>query len=144
MLSKVWRWGDRHHPGTLDIVRLGLGILSVLKGFMFLENRTYIKWILSTQDLVDLSPEALTVVIFIVCFIHMTGGVLIGVGLYTRCAAAIQIPIVLAALTFNQIYRSAINSELGLSLSACLLLILFVIIGSGPFSVDRYIRNNAV
>lgn len=80
-----------------------------------------------------------SVAIHIVGFVHLVGGLLIAIGLLTRFAAVIQIPILLCAVLFVNLAQgfSALNSELWLSIIVLLLLVLFWVIGSGPFSVDQ-------
>jgi len=71
-----------------------------------------------------------------IVFAHIIGGILITIGLFTRFAALIQIPILLAAVIFVNARGEMLRpySELFLSLIVLLLLIYFLIAGNGPWS----------
>src|SRR5688500_13370049 len=70
-------------------------------------------------------------------FGHIIGGFLIAVGLLTRLACLLQIPILLGALVFVQWGVMQHFSQFFLALLTLLLLCYFMIIGSGPLSLDR-------
>lgn len=137
LLEKFEYWGDRHHPKWLDIIRIALGIFLCYKGVDFLRN---------TSDLISLmtlrSPFGSFVIILVahyVAFAHIIGGFFLTIGMFTRAACLIQIPILLGAIIFVNINatRNAFSpySELFLSILILLLLIYFLIIGNGPLSV---------
>lgn len=137
LLEKFEYWGDRHHPKWLDIIRIALGIFLCWKGIDFLRN---------TSDLIALmknrSPFGEFVIILVahyVAFAHVLGGFFLAIGMFTRAACLIQIPILLGAIVFVNISatKDAFNpySELFLSVIVLLLLIYFLIIGNGPLSV---------
>lgn len=73
-----------------------------------------------------------------VLFAHILGGVLLATGLLTRLACIIQIPVLLAAIFLN-IFNQF--SELSLSILILLLLVYFLIVGSGRWSLDWYINR---
>jgi putative oxidoreductase len=68
----------------------------------------------------------------------MVGGIMIALGILTRFSSIIQIPIVLGAVFVNDQLLSPINTQLWFSIVALILLVIFMIIGSGPLSLDRY------
>ena len=73
---------------------------------------------------------------------HMLGGVLIIVGLLTRYAVMLQIPILLGAVIFltkNSVLGS--GAELAFTVLILLLLIFFLVEGGGPLSLDNHFRN---
>ena len=82
-------------------------------------------------------------VAFIITYINLLGGFLIAVGLFTRWASAIQIPILIGAIFFVNVKEGmdVSNYELFLSIIVMILLIVFVIKGSGVISADEYFRN---
>jgi putative oxidoreductase len=67
--------------------------------------------------------------------------VLIFLGLFTRLAAVLQIPVVFGAVFFVNIMSYYVNSELWLSIMVLALLMLFTVIGSGPLSIDNVLKN---
>ncbi|MBK8495299.1 MAG: DoxX family protein [Ferruginibacter sp.] len=137
LIEKFEYWGDRHHPKWLDIIRIALGIFLCYKGVDYLRN---------TSDLISLmkntSPFSEFMIILIghyVTFAHIIGGFFLTIGMFTRAACIIQIPILIGAIIFVNIgaTRDAFSpySELFLSIIVLLLLIYFLIIGNGPLSV---------
>lgn len=137
LLEKFENWGDKHHPKWLDIIRIALGIFLCYKGVDFLRN---------TSDLISLmqntSPFSGFMIILIghyVTFAHIIGGFFLTIGMFTRAACLIQIPILLGAVIFVNINatQAAFSpySELFLSIIILLLLFYFLIIGNGPISV---------
>jgi putative oxidoreductase len=140
-LKNIANWGDTHHPKALDLIRMVLGILLLVKGVVFLNNLPFLREIILRTKAIDQSPEVVTFIIYYVILVHMIGGVFIFLGLLTRLAALIQIPVVFGAVFFVNILISFFNSELWLSVLVLALLMFFVIIGSGPLSLDRYLPN---
>jgi uncharacterized membrane protein YphA (DoxX/SURF4 family) len=136
-LKRIGTWGDTHHPKILDIIRILLGVLLFFKGVIFFNNAPYLRYLIIENNLIRQSPDLITALIGYVTYVHLVGGVLIFLGLFTRLAALLQIPIVFGAVFFINILTSYVNSELWLSILVLALLSLFVIIGSGPFSLDR-------
>lgn len=75
---------------------------------------------------------------------HLAGGILISLGLITRWAVVFQIPILIGAviLTGKQSGMFDFYSQFWLSLLVLALLVLFLVYGSGPFSVDEHLRKH--
>jgi putative oxidoreductase len=141
LVHKIENWGDTHHPKILDLVRIALGVFLLLKGIAFMENTAYLKNIIDSQDVIDLSPIVLIILVYYVTFAHMVGGILIALGILTRLASIIQIPIVLGAVFLTGIFHEAINTMAWPSITALILLVLFTILGSGPISLDKYLSE---
>jgi len=141
LVHKIENWGDTHHPKILDLVRIALGVFLLLKGIAFMENTAYLKNIIESQDVIDLSPIVLIILVYYVTFAHMVGGILIALGILTRLASIIQIPIVLGAVFLTGIFQEAINAMAWPSITALILLVLFTILGSGPISLDKYLSE---
>jgi len=141
LLQKIEIWGDRHHPKWLDAVRIGLGIFLFWMGVLFVQNRD------ALTAMINENPT-LTVVSFwlahYIVFAHLAGGVLIMLGSLTRLAVLVNIPVLLGAVFFvhSPTGLFAVHSIPGISIVVLLLLIFFLIEGSGPFSVDAYMRRH--
>src|SRR5258708_3791620 len=135
--KKVGAWGDRHHPKILDILRMVLGAFLFAKGIIFLNNAGYLRYLIIESGAIKGSPTMISAILYYVTYMHVLGGGLIFVGLYTRLWALLQLPIVFAAVFFVNITAPYVNSELWLSILVLALLFVFVILGSGPFSLDR-------
>ena len=141
LVHKIENWGDTHHPAILDVLRIALGIFLLLKGVAFMENTADLKGIIESQDSIEFSSGVLVALVYYVTFAHMVGGVMIALGILTRFSSIIQIPIVLGAVFVNDQLLSPINTQLWFSIVALILLVIFMIIGSGPLSLDRYFGN---
>ena len=139
LVHKVEVWGDSHHPKFVDVIRVALGIFLLLKGVAFMENSAYLQDMIENQTVVSISPGVLTAIVYYVTFVHLVGGILIALGVFTRTASLLQIPIVLAAVFLTGIFHEAINAMVWPSVTALILLIIFSVIGSGPLSLDKYL-----
>jgi putative oxidoreductase len=142
MLRKIKDWGNSHHPAFIDGLRVMLGVFLLLKGYAFLQNMAYLKWILSTQQLTSLSAGALSFIMFYVIFSHMAGGILIMLGILTRLAALVQLPVIVCSVLIINSFKSTLNTQMWLSVLCCILLLFFLLMGSGPFSLDNYFTKS--
>jgi putative oxidoreductase len=138
-MHRVERWADTHHPIWLDFLRIGLGIFLMIKGFMFIQDTGAFFSIMHKSQF----PWVSIGLAHYVAFAHLVGGFLIAIGLITRVAILFQIPILLGAVFFvnptHGFYSE--NTELWSSIIVLLLLIGFLVFGSGRFSVDHIIRK---
>jgi putative oxidoreductase len=141
VIQKIENWGNAHHPKMLDIIRMILGLFLLVKGVVFLNTAPFLRDLFIRTQAISLSPAMITVLINYVILVHMIGGVLIFLGLLTRLAALVQLPVVFGAVFFVNILNSFFNSELWLSVLILALLVIFVIIGSGPLSLDRFLTS---
>jgi len=141
LVHKIEQWGDAHHPRVLDLIRIALGIFLLLKGLAFMDNTAYLQNLIENQNVIHVSSGWLMTVVYYVTFAHLVGGVLITLGTLTRLACLIQIPIVLAAVFLTGIFQEDINALVWPSVTALVLLSLFTVIGSGPWSLDRYLAS---
>ena len=140
-IEKLVSWGDNHHPKILDLARMVLGILLFAKGIQFLNKASYLRDLIIETPAVDQPPEVISAIIIYVTYIHLVGGAAIFLGLFTRLASLFQLPIVFGAVFFVNILSPFVNTELWLSILVLGLLVMYVIIGSGPLSLDRVIRE---
>ncbi|MFD0766794.1 DoxX family protein [Mucilaginibacter lutimaris] len=136
-IHKIEHWGDTHHPAILDLLRITLGIFLFLKGYGFFHNMAFLEYTIQEQNLINLSPAALEILMYYITFMHLAGGILITLGLLTRLSSILQLPIVIGAVFFINIFKTTLNSDLWLSIFACVLLVMFAFIGSGPISLNR-------
>ncbi|HMI02696.1 MAG TPA: DoxX family protein [Pedobacter sp.] len=143
VIQKIEHWGDHHHAKWLDIIRIALGILIFSKGIAIVSNTAALQDLLLQNNVFGFSGLMASAALHIVGFVHLVGGILITIGLVTRFAVVIQIPILLCAVFFVNLSNgfSALNSELWLSLMVLFLLILFWVVGSGPYSVDQNMKT---
>ncbi len=135
LLQKMEYWGDRHHPKWLDIIRIVLGIFLLYKGIDFLRNTSELVSLMSNR-----SPFGAFTLILLghyVTFAHIMGGLFLTIGMFTRAACLIQIPILIGAIVFINVSGDVFKpySELFLSILVLLLLVYFLIVGNGPLAV---------
>lgn len=134
-IQRMEHWGDTHHPLWMDFVRMALGIFLLLKGVEFANNMNELMALMG--DL-PFGNFMMVILAHYVLFAHIAGGIMLLTGLLTRLACLIQIPILLVALFLNIFNQFP---ELFLSLLVLALLIYFMIIGSGRWSLDWYINR---
>lgn len=141
LVNKLRIWGNMHHPKMLDGIRILLGVLLFVKGYIFFNNAPYLRNLIIENQAINQPPAVITAIIVYVTYLHLVGGILIFLGLFTRIAALFQIPIVIGAVFLVNILSSFVNSELWLSIMVLALLLLFVVIGSGPLSIDHFLHR---
>lgn len=135
----IERWSDAHHPLWIDFIRVGLGVFLFIKGIMFIQDTAALMSILQKSEF----PWVSVGLAHYVAMVHLAGGVLIAIGLITRVAILFQLPILIGAVFFVNPERGfySENTELWSSIIVLLLLVFFLIFGSGRFSTDYMIRE---
>jgi uncharacterized membrane protein YphA (DoxX/SURF4 family) len=141
-IEKLVTWGDNHHPEILDLIRIILGLFLTVRGIVFLDKAPYLRDLIIENQAIEQPPVVISAIIIYVTYIHLVGGVAIFLGLFTRLASLLQLPIVFGAVFLVNILSSFVNAELWLSILVLGLLMMYVIIGSGPISLDRVIRDH--
>ena len=140
--QRLEKWGDAHHPKWLDAIRIVLGIFLFLKGIEFINNMDNLSNVIDSSGF--LGSISTGILAHYVVFAHIVGGILIAFGLLTRVACIIQIPILLGAIIFINSSGGLLkpHAELWMSLLVLLLLFFFLVEGSGPISIDEYMRTH--
>ena len=130
-------------PTWLTILRVVLGVILVWKGINFIRDTAELKTMIEQTNIgvFSQSSEALASV---VSYLSLLCGFFITVGLFTRIASIIQIPILIVALVFINSRNIEDNtSGLVLTIIVLVLLVLFAVKGSGTLSADEYFRSGA-
>ena len=140
LLERINSWSEKHHPLWIDVFRALLGIILIWKAIYFIANKQAAAEIVQQYGFGFYTMTAAHLIIGI----HLAGGLLILTGLLTRFAVAIQIPVMLANLLFIVIPSGfmSITPEAELTIIVLALLILFLIEGSGHFSLDEYLKKH--
>jgi uncharacterized membrane protein YphA (DoxX/SURF4 family) len=96
IVQRLEYWGDHHHPNWLDIIRIVLGLFLCYKGIDFLANMGAMNNLLSNK----MSFGSFTTMLLVnfIAFAHLLGGFLLVLGLLTRFACILQIPILIGAI----------------------------------------------
>ncbi|RAJ06847.1 putative membrane protein YphA (DoxX/SURF4 family) [Chitinophaga skermanii] len=141
LLQRIERWGDSHHPMWLDGIRVLLGMYLIWKGISFVGNINVLNSVIERQPF--LSVLSMWVAHYIV-FAHIAGGLLIMLGLLTRYAALANLPVLIGALLFvhEPTGLFLVHNELPVTLIVFFLLIVFLVEGSGRFSIDENMRRH--
>src|SRR5690606_19194878 len=140
LIQKAEYWGDAHHPHWLDILRIGLGILLIVKGIFFIADTESVGRLITSTAF---EPVAWAAVHYVV-FAHLVGGFFIAIGLLTRYAVVFQLPILIGAIFLVHLREGLtfLNSDLWVAIIVLILLIVFLIVGSGKYSYDEKFKNS--
>lgn len=141
-IQRIEHWGEAHHPRYLDIVRIALGVFLISKGVEFANNSSTLSAVVARQ--LPFSGLLLLLLTHYIIFAHIAGGFLVAVGLLTRLACAVQVPILLGALFFVNWDVTEHFGGVLLTLLVLALLILFVIVGNGPWSLERAFEKDGI
>jgi uncharacterized membrane protein YphA (DoxX/SURF4 family) len=130
-------WADTHPKIWLDCVRIYLGLGLFIRGLFIITN-TRAEFILDLLKTMNF-PWLVTVgLLHYISLAHLVGGLMLTVGLLTRIAAWVQIPILAGALFIHR-DSGLMTAGQSLEFSALVffLLVVFALSGAGPLSVDN-------
>jgi uncharacterized membrane protein YphA (DoxX/SURF4 family) len=135
-------WSSKHHPKWLVFLRVALGLCLFIKGIGFIQNSVFLSGVIAQTAFIKNASWLTT----IIPWLHLLGGTMIVMGLFTRLSSLVQIPILLGAVFFVNARHGlfAGGSDLLFSIIILILLFFFVVEGGGPLSLDHYFssRNN--
>lgn len=138
--SDIQHWADRHHPIWLDYLRIAFGIFLFVKGFLFIQDTVALQNLITTSRF----GWASLAIAHYVAFAHLVGGFMIAIGYQTRIMVLFQLPILIGAVFFVNpgvgLYSGA--AEFWISLLSLILLLVFLVFGSGRYSVHQYMRTH--
>jgi uncharacterized membrane protein YphA (DoxX/SURF4 family) len=139
LLKSIQDWTQSHNPKWLALFRVALGASLLLRGVTFLNNIPDLEILINDNNLGAYKG----LLINTIPWIHIVGGFLVIIGLFTRFAAFVQIPILLGAIIFVNAQRGLFTTQTDLTLSVIvlLLLVVFVVEGSGPLSLSYYFKE---
>jgi len=127
-VRKLNKWANSHTSLPLDIVRIVLG------AFISVDTK-YLYDILNPLD----EWLGTVMIVHYVTMAHLAGGILIVIGLITRLAVLVQIPVVIGAILIN--FIGVMNTTNLLASAAVFLACLFFLVyGSGKHSVDYALK----
>jgi putative oxidoreductase len=124
----------RHY--WIEILRIFTGGLLFYQGYFFVEN---------ISEVYALIEQSMNISAFIIAHYvvgaHLVGGLMLILGMLTRLAAIVQIPILLGAVIFVH-GRSAFlgpGADFEYALLMLILLVVFFFYGAGKWSVDHWV-----
>lgn len=139
MPDRITAWADARRDLALDLIRIYLGIGLFARGIVFLNDSGAVVE-LAGADGSELSSVALA---HYVGLAHLGGGLLLAVGMITRVAALLQIPVLFGATFFVHFPESffATNQSFAFSALVLALLCVYAVWGGGRWSLDRTIAR---
>lgn len=141
-LAEILRRLETNRHLALDAIRVYLGAGLFFRGLALLVTDT------GLQQLTGGATPSLTTsgVAIYVMGAHLVGGALLAVGLYTRLAALVQLPVLVGAVVLVH-WRGGLlsaNQSLEFSVLVLFLLVLVLLFGGGRWSLDAKRSMTAV
>lgn|SRR6266850_349919 len=139
--SRMRIWVETHSDVVWDLVRMYLGIGLFLKAIFYLSHRDYLNQLMDETGTAWFAP---VIMAHYVILAHLFGGLLLALGLLTRVAALIQIPVLFAAVFYIYLPKAMfLEPRQNLEFSALVLFLLLVAaaFGAGRWSLDHYLSR---
>ena len=135
---QIQEWSGKHHPKWLVVLRAGLGLSLFFKGIQFIQNSALIGQLVSDTWI----SGSVSILQTIIPWAHLLGGAMILVGLFTRLAVLIQLPILAGAIIFVHAKEGVFagQGDLVFSIIVVVLLLFFLVEGGGSLSMDQAMR----
>lgn len=133
-------WIKTHGDLALDLVRMYLGIGLIIKAVYFMNHSDYLLHLMDGMGSLWFAPAIL---VHYVVLAHLVGGLCLLLGLFTRTAAILQLPILVSALFYVHLPNMVASVEARQSAEfaglVLFLLALLSIYGAGRWSLDHYL-----
>jgi len=138
-LHQLDQWSNKHQYNWFVVLRVVLGLCLFFKGIQFIKDAEILEQLITKNAL---SQNFLWLNDFIP-WLHLSGGIMILIGLFTRLSVILQIPVLVGAVFFTNSGSSILTgqSDLIFSLVVLLLLFFFLVEGGGPISLDKALRK---
>jgi len=136
-LERLRRWLDAHRDLFLDLLRIYFGFALFAKGISFAKESNELFAVVQSADLGF--GEAF--IVRYVVLAHLAGGLFLALGILTRAAAAVQIPVIAGAIVFVHRKEGLFTPQMTLEFTILVLflLMMFVAAGGGRLSADHWI-----
>ncbi|MEY4573594.1 MAG: hypothetical protein RLZ10_2885 [Bacteroidota bacterium] len=123
----------------LFLFRVALGLMLFIKGINFIRNDGILRQVLSEAALI----KKLSILELLIPLVHILGGFFILIGIYTRKAAMVQLPLVIGAIfvLLNAREYAFFNTEMFFAITILLLLLLYLKFGDGFYSWGNLIKK---
>ena len=129
------KWANAHTYYSLDLLRVALGIFFFFKGVEFISQTHMLTELIAPLRGYGGSMLA----VHYVAPAHLVGGILIAVGLLTRWALLVQVPILIGAILIN-FAGTMVWENLVLAVISLFITTFFIFYGSGKHSVDYALK----
>ena len=138
LLHQSYQTGE-NVPKWIFILRIVVGFSLILKAYTFFSKPDILQNAFNASGFLS----ATAWLIPLIPWVNLIGGILLAVGLFTRLAALVQIPLMFGAILFVNLKDTA-NADLPFSFLILVLVVVFSFIGGGYFSLDDMYRKPLV
>jgi uncharacterized membrane protein YphA (DoxX/SURF4 family) len=135
LFISIRTWLENHNDVAYSFIRIFLGCALFVRGWMINSDPSIITQLTGANQWYWWYSY--------VIIIHIVGGLLLGIGLFTRLGALLQMPVLLGAILIFHLKEGLARVEQSLELSTLVLvlLVIYFVFGSGSLSVDNYIAK---
>ncbi|HEY6167850.1 MAG TPA: DoxX family membrane protein [Verrucomicrobiae bacterium] len=143
MQNKVTSWAHTHPDVFVDLIRVYLGIGLMVKAVRFMETKNTLMAMIGDSGGAVLGQAFVAHVIILA---HLAGGLFLALGLLTRVAAVIQVPILVGAIVFVELKKFGaveLRGNFDLAVLVLFLIVMIALFGPGRFSVDAWTAKKA-
>lgn len=132
--QRIQVWTAEHRSDGLDLLRMYLGFALFVRGLLLLRDPHPLQ-----AYVADL--EGMAFIVHYVVLAHIAGGLALGLGMFTRLAAAVQLPALIGAVFVVHFREGLMATGQSLELAAFVLfaLVVFTFFGSGRLSLDEHV-----
>ncbi len=133
--NRLFEWVEANRDIAFDLVRIYLGIGLLVRGWLFIADSSALGGLTSATGTGAFLSSGIAQY---VALAHLGGGLLMALGLLTRAAALVQIPVLVGAVFFVHLNEGLLATGQSLEFSTLVLFLLIVIFlhGSGRLSLD--------
>jgi uncharacterized membrane protein YphA (DoxX/SURF4 family) len=137
-INELLQMLEKNRETAYSIVRIYLGIALFVRGIILFADPAAITTLAGAHEIYMWHSYIVGA--------HLIGGLLLALGILTRIAALFQIPILFGAVFFIHIQQGLITGGQSLELAGLVLVLLFVylLFGSGKYSIDKAISDKKV
>lgn len=137
-INEFFQMLEKNRETAYSIVRIYLGIALFVRGIILFADPAAITTLAGAHETYMWHSYIVGA--------HLIGGLLLALGILTRIAALFQIPILFGAVFFIHIQQGLITGGQSLELAGFVLVLLFVylLFGSGKYSIDKAISDKKV
>lgn len=130
MNIKFFNWFEQNPEYAYAFLRIFVGAALFIRGILFISDPDKLTQLAGSEQYFWMYSY--------IAIVHLVGGFLLTIGLFTRLAALIQIPILIGAVFLVHLSKGFLASgqSLELSIMVLFLLCVFFLFGSGKFSVE--------
>jgi putative oxidoreductase len=135
IINKTFDWFEVNHNLAYSFIRIFLGAALFIRGwFLFSDPAALTELARADQQYWYFSYITIS---------HLLGGFCLAIGLLTRFAALLQIPVLIGAVLVVHLEQGFMTAGQSLELDVLVLVLLgvYFLFGSGVLSVDKFIAS---